>query len=58
METKKSKLKPEFKLSKDFLDLRNIDTNVLVNYLEEQITLREMSVEKKLKKNKIFITKQ
>ena len=58
MEAKKSKLKPEFKLSKDFLDLRNIDTNVLVNYLEEQIKLREMSVEKKLKKNKIFITKQ
>lgn len=48
------KVKPELKIADEFLDLRTIDTSVIVEHLEEQIKLREMGIEKqfgrKLKK--------
>jgi len=44
------KIKQEFKIAGEFMDLRQLDTNVIVDYLEEQMKLREMPVEKRLKK--------
>lgn len=44
-----SKLAPTFKLA-DNLDLRTLDTNVVLQHLDEQIRLREMPVEAHLKK--------
>lgn len=49
----KSKLRPQFKLADEYLDLRTMDTNIIVDYLEEQIKLREAAVEKKLKERLI-----
>jgi hypothetical protein len=46
-----SKLKPELKLADKFLDLKTLDTNIILNHLDEQIQVREMSVEKRLKKD-------
>lgn len=42
------KLKPKMKIADDYFDLRTLDTNITIEYLEEQIKLREASVEKKL----------
>ena len=44
------KVKPEMKLDKDFLDLRTLDTNIIIKHLEENVKLREMPIEKRLKK--------
>ncbi len=44
------KLKPELKIADKFLDLKTLDTNIILNHLDEQIRLREMPVEKRLKK--------
>jgi hypothetical protein len=49
MKPKKS-LKPEFKVAEEFLDLKSVDTNVFVEYLEDQIKLREMPIDKRFKK--------
>ena len=42
------KIKPEFKLGK-ILDLKTVDSNIILDHLDEQIKLREMPVEKRLK---------
>jgi len=42
------KIKPEFKLGK-IVDLKLLDSNVVLDHLDEQIKLREMPVEKRLK---------
>ncbi len=42
-------LKPDLKLADKFLDLKTLDTNVLLDHLDEQIKVREMPVEKRLK---------
>ena len=49
------KIKPEMKLDKDFLDLRTLDTNIIIKHLEETIKLREMPIEKRLKKKLLQI---
>ncbi|MDO8660794.1 MAG: hypothetical protein Q7K43_02810 [Candidatus Woesearchaeota archaeon] len=50
MQTKtQPKLKREFKIADDFLDLRTTNTNVLVEQMEEMIKARELSVEKRMK---------
>ncbi len=49
MEQRKQKLKPEFKIADDFLDLRTADTNVVIQQLEENIRLRELPLEKQIK---------
>jgi len=55
LKPKGSKLQPEFKIanfnhSEKPFDLRTVDTNILVNMLEEKIKLREMSLQHQLKK--------
>ena len=47
---KKSKLAPDLKFADKFLDLKTLDTNIILNHLDEQIKLRDMPVEKRLKK--------
>ena len=44
------KIKPEMKIADKMLDLKTMDTNIILNHLDEQITLREMPIEKRLKK--------
>lgn len=46
----KLKAKPEFKVADEFLTLKDMDSNIIVKRLEAEIQMREMSVEKKLKK--------
>lgn len=53
-----TELKPEFKLAEDYLDLRTLDTNVIIDYLEEQIKLRETAVEKQFSQQLKKVTKQ
>ncbi len=45
------KVKPKMKLSEEFLDLRTMESNVIIQELEENIKLRELPIEKHLKKN-------
>ncbi|MBW3002172.1 hypothetical protein KY338_03375 [Candidatus Woesearchaeota archaeon] len=45
------KVKPKTQLSEKFLDLRTMDNNVIIQGLEENIRLREMPIEKHIKKN-------
>ena len=45
-----SKLKPDLKLAEKFLDVNAFDANVFIQHLDEQIKLREMSIEKRLKR--------
>lgn len=48
MEQIKQKIKPKFKIADDFLDLRTLDTNVIINQLEEKMKIREMPVDKQI----------
>jgi len=45
-----SKIKPDIKLLDVPFDLRTLDTNVIVDFLEDQIKLREDKVEEHVKK--------
>jgi hypothetical protein len=45
-----SKIKPSFKLSEDFLDLKTFDTNVIIKKLEDTMKLREMKIEKRIER--------
>ena len=47
--SKETKIKRDFKVAEDFLSLKNINTNVLVEQMEEMIRMREMPVEKQMK---------
>jgi len=47
----RKQLKPELKIADKFLDLKTLDTNIILDHLDEQIKLREMPVEKRLKKD-------
>ncbi|MBI4150553.1 hypothetical protein HY492_00335 [Candidatus Woesearchaeota archaeon] len=47
LERKESKIKPEFKIADGYLDLKTLDTGVLVAHLEAEIKRREMSIEKR-----------
>lgn len=44
------KIKPEMKIADKMLDLKTMDTNIILNHLDEQIKLREAPIEKKIKK--------
>lgn len=46
MELPKSKIKPFLKIADDELNLQKLDTNVVVNQLEEQMRLRDESIDK------------
>ncbi len=37
----KKQLKPDLKLADKFLDLKTLDTNIILNHLDEQIKLRD-----------------
>lgn len=50
LEKQKLKLEPKFKLAEDFLDLKTLNTNVIIEQLEENIKLREMPIELRLTK--------
>lgn len=45
------KLKPEMKLADKILDLKTLDTNIILDHLDEQIKLREMPIQKRLKRS-------
>lgn len=45
------KIKPEMKLSKEFLDLRTEERHPILKMLEENIKLRELPIEMHAKKN-------
>ncbi len=44
------KIKLDFKMSEEFLDLRSTKDNLIIQKLEENIKLRELSVEKRFKR--------
>jgi hypothetical protein len=44
-----SRLKPELKIADKFLDLKTMDTNIILDHLDEQIRLREMPIEQRKK---------
>jgi len=48
MKQAKPRIKPEFKLADEFLGLRNKETNVIIQQLEENMRIREMPIEKQL----------
>jgi hypothetical protein len=45
-----NKIKPELKIADKMLDLKTMDTNIILNHLDEQIKLREAPLEKRIKK--------
>jgi len=47
----KPKVKIDLKLADEFLTLKTMDTNVIVQKLENSIKLREMPIEKHLKRD-------
>jgi hypothetical protein len=50
MEQQKPKVKPVMKLASDFFDLRTTDTNIVIAQLEEKMKMREMPLEKQLRR--------
>jgi len=44
------KLKPKFVIADKFLDLKTMDPSMLIEHLEEQIQVREMSVQERVQK--------
>jgi hypothetical protein len=46
----KQKVKIDFKLGDEFLDLRTMDTNVIIEKLEENMKIREMNIKKFIEK--------
>lgn len=44
------KLRPKMKIADKYLDLKTADPGMIVEYLEEQIKLREAPLDEKLKK--------
>ncbi|MBI4016961.1 MAG: hypothetical protein HY363_04695 [Candidatus Aenigmarchaeota archaeon] len=51
---KESRIKHDFKLAEEILDLRLMKTNVVLEQLEENIRLREMPVEKQFSKKRVL----
>lgn len=47
----KSKVKIDLRLADEFLTIKTLDTNAIVQKLENNIKLREMPIEKHLKKD-------
>ena len=52
MKKHESKIKPTFKLADDFLGVRQSDTNMVIEQLEENMRVREMTLEQQLRKSK------
>lgn len=47
--SKETKLKRDLKVAEDFLSLKTINPNVLVEQMEEMIRMRELPVEQQMK---------
>jgi hypothetical protein len=50
----KRKIEPEFRLADAALGLKELDTNIIVNQLEENIRIRELPLEKQLRRARKF----
>jgi hypothetical protein len=50
----KRKVEPQFKLADDILALKELDTNIVVSQLEENMRIRELPLEKQLRRAKKF----
>lgn len=50
MDKLKMKLAPQFRLAEEFLNLKTINTNVIIEQLEQNIAARELSLESFLKR--------
>ncbi|MBN1644416.1 hypothetical protein JW851_00045 [Candidatus Woesearchaeota archaeon] len=48
--SRKPKIKIDFKLADDFLNLKTLDTNIIIKKIEDNIKLREMKIEKRIEK--------
>lgn len=44
----KTRLKPELKLADEAFDLRNLDTNIIIEQLEHNMVLRETPIPKQV----------
>ena len=44
-----SKIKPEFKIQDPGVDLKTLDTNIIINFLEDQIKSREKPLQDQIK---------
>ena len=42
---KESKLKPKFKIADNFIDSDSINSQIIIEHIEQQIELREMPIE-------------
>lgn len=42
-------IRPKLKIADKFLNLKTVDTNIILNHLDEQIKLRETPVDKRKK---------
>ena len=49
---KETKIKLDMKLSMDQIDLHTLDKNMLTQFLEEQMKVREMPIESRIKRIK------
>lgn len=45
-----NKIKPELKIADRMLDLKTLDTNIILNHLDDQIKLRELPINARVKK--------
>lgn len=50
MRPTKPRIKPVYKLANEALDLRELDTNAVIEQLEENMKLRELTIEQHLRK--------
>lgn len=46
-----AKVKIDLKIADEFLDLKSLETNVIIKKLEDQIKLRETKIEKHVEKD-------
>lgn len=52
MKKHEPRVKPTFKLADDFLDMRQLDSSVIIEQLEENIRRREMPLVQQLRKSR------
>ncbi|MBD3361351.1 hypothetical protein GF358_01010 [Candidatus Woesearchaeota archaeon] len=50
LKKEESKIKPDLKIADEYLDLRTLDTNIIVKKLEENMKLRLMKIDKHAEK--------
>ena len=50
IEKQKMKIEPKFKLAEEFIDLKTLNTNIIMEHLEESIKARELPLERQIKK--------